>query len=54
MKVAQREESEGCPHGALVLAECQSHGVGRGGRDWVSQPNVSPWPVLTLNLTRVS
>jgi BirA family biotin operon repressor/biotin-[acetyl-CoA-carboxylase] ligase len=39
MQVAQREETEGCAHGTLVLAECQSHGIGRGGRDWVSQPN---------------
>ncbi len=40
MNVAQREEQEGCAHGTLVLAECQSQGVGRGGRDWLSQPNV--------------
>lgn len=28
----------GAPHGALVVAEAQSHGRGRGGRLWVSPP----------------
>jgi len=37
MSVAEREIQEGGPSGTLILAECQTQGVGRAGRTWISE-----------------
>jgi BirA family biotin operon repressor/biotin-[acetyl-CoA-carboxylase] ligase len=39
---------EGAPQGALVVAEAQRRGRGRGGRSWVSPPRAGLWFSLLL------
>ena len=46
LDVAHRLASTGAPHGALVLADAQTRGRGRGGKRWASPAGTGLW--LTL------
>lgn len=45
---ARQWAKEGAPHGALVVADAQTAGRGRRGRDWVSPPGAGLWCSLVL------
>jgi BirA family biotin operon repressor/biotin-[acetyl-CoA-carboxylase] ligase len=45
---AKRMAIAGAPHGQLVLAEEQTAGRGRRGRDWASPPGAGLWMSLVL------
>jgi BirA family biotin operon repressor/biotin-[acetyl-CoA-carboxylase] ligase len=46
LDVAHRLAAAGAPHGALVIADAQTRGRGRGGKHWSSPPGTGLW--LTL------
>jgi len=62
LDVAHRLGASGAPHGALVLADRQTAGRGRGGKSWSSPPGTGLWitilarpvttvpPVMTVRL----
>ena len=45
---AKRLAEEGCPHGTLVVADCQKAGKGRRGRSWESPRGTSVYMSLVL------
>lgn len=45
---AKRLAEEGCPHGTLVVADCQTAGKGRRGRAWSSPAGSGIWMSLVL------
>ena len=47
--VAKQWLREGAPHGAVVIAERQTHGRGRAGRPWVSPPG-GLWMSLVVEI----
>ncbi|UVI32426.1 biotin--[acetyl-CoA-carboxylase] ligase [Paenibacillus spongiae] len=46
--IAQRLAEEGAPEGTLVIAEQQTNGRGRMGRNWISPPGKGVWMSLIL------
>src|SRR5688500_10973452 len=46
LDIAHRLAAAGAPHGALVIADSQTRGRGRGGKQWSSPPGTGLW--LTL------
>ena len=45
---ARRLAEEGAPEGTLVVADCQTGGKGRRGRQWFSPPGTGIWMTLLL------
>lgn len=46
MDIADRLAREGAPAGTLVLADAQSRGRGRSGKNWASRPGAGVWMTL--------
>ncbi len=45
---ARKLAEEGAPHGTLVVADCQTAGKGRRGRDWSSPSGTGIWMSIVL------
>ena len=50
MTEAARLAQEGAPHGTVVIAEEQTAGLGRLGRQWISEPEVGIYSSTLLRL----
>ena len=50
-KVACAMAEEDAPEGTAVIADCQGHGKGRMGREWVSPPGVNLYLSIVLRPT---
>lgn len=50
MTEAARLAASGAPHGAIVLADEQTAGVGRLGRSWLSEPDAGIYVSIILEL----
>ena len=48
LDVAHRLASDGAAHGTLVLADAQTRGRGRNGKQWASPPGIGVWLTLLV------